>query len=135
FHPLVRYACGQLTLEREMACDDSVVGRGVISEVYAESILKVAERTLARSQVHQLALFSAKQTLERRLDMILTNDRMRATTRQWRYTIAPAMLIAIAAWILVPTGPARTSLAQNQPKASSSLVIVQRLGEDKAFDE
>ena len=67
--------------------------------------------------------------------MILTNDRMRATTRQWRYTIAPAMLIAIAAWILVPTGPARTSLAQNQPKASSSLVIVQRLGEDKAFDE
>ena len=68
--------------------------------------------------------------------MILTNDRMRATTRQWRYMIAPAMLIAIAAWILVPTGPARTSLAQSQTgKASSNLEIVQRLGEDKAFDE
>jgi len=136
FHPLVCYACRQLSLEREMACDDSVVRRGAIAEVYAESILKVAERTLARSRVHQLALFSAKQTLERRLDMILTNDRMRATTRQWRYMIAPAMLIAIAAWILVPTGPARTSLAQSQTgKASSNLEIVQRLGEDKAFDE
>ena len=136
FHPLVWYACRQLSLEREIACDDSVVRCGAIAEVYAESILKVAERTLARSHVHQLALFSAKQTLERRLDMILTNDRMRATTRQWRYMIAPAMLIAIAAWVLVPTGPTRSSLAQGRNgRASSNLEIVQRLGEDKAFDE
>jgi beta-lactamase regulating signal transducer with metallopeptidase domain len=136
FHPLVCYACRQLSLEREMACDDSVVRRGVIAEVYAESILKVAERTLARSHVHQLALFSAKQTLERRLDMILTNNRMRATTRQWRYMIAPGVLIAIAAWLLVPTGPARSSLAQSPAsKASPNREIVQRLGEDKAFDE
>ncbi len=136
FHPLVWYACRQLSLEREMACDDRVVRRGAIAEVYAESILKVAERTLARSRVHQLALYSAKQTLERRLDMILTNDRTRATTRQWRYMIAPAMLIAIAAWVLVPTGPARSSLAQGRNGgASSNLEIVQRLGADKAFDE
>ncbi len=68
--------------------------------------------------------------------MILTNDRMRATTRQWRYMIAPAMLIAIAAWVLVPTGPTRSSLAQGRNgRASSNLEIVQRLGEDKAFDE
>jgi len=133
FHPLIRYACRQLSLEREMACDDSVVQCGAIAEVYAESILKVAERTLARRHLQQVALFSAKQTLERRLDMILTNDRMRVTTRQWRYMIAPAMLIAIAAWVLVPTGPARSSRAQNQ--TSPDREMVQRLGEDKAFDE
>ena len=134
FHPLVCYACRQLSMEREMACDDSVVRRGAIAEVYAESILKVAERTLARSHLHQLALFSARQTLERRLDMILTNDRMRATPRQWRYMIAPAMLIAIAAWVLVPTEPARSSLAQSQTSQASLNREVQRLGEDKAFD-
>ena len=133
FHPLVRYACRQLSIEREMACDDSVVRRGAIAAVYAESILKVAERTLARRHMHQLALFSTKQTLERRLDMILTNDRMRVTTRQWRYLIAPAMLIAIAAWVLVPTGPARSSRAQSQ--TSPNREMVQRLGDDKAFDE
>ena len=117
-----------------MACDDSVVRRGAIAEVYAESILKVAERTLARSHLHQLALFSARQTLERRLDMILTNDRMRAKPRQWRYMIAPAMLIAIAAWVLVPTEPARSSLAHSQTSQASLNREVQRLGEDKAFD-
>ena len=133
FHPLVRYACRQLSIEREMACDDSVVRRGAIAAVYAESILKVAERTLTRRHMHQLALFSTKQTLERRLDMILTNDRMRVTTRQWRYMIAPAMLIAIAAWVLVPTGPARVSRAQSQ--TSLNREMVQGLGDDKAFDE
>jgi beta-lactamase regulating signal transducer with metallopeptidase domain len=136
FHPLVRYACRQLSLEREMACDDSVARRGAIAEVYAESVLKVAERTLARSRAHQLALFSAKQTLERRLDMILSNDRTRAVTRQWRYTIAPAMLIGITVWLLVPAGPGRSSRAQNQTgAASANREIVQRLGGEKAFDE
>jgi beta-lactamase regulating signal transducer with metallopeptidase domain len=32
FHPLVRYACRQLGLERELACDDRVVSLGVIQE-------------------------------------------------------------------------------------------------------
>ena len=47
FHPLARYACRQLTLEREMACDDHVVGAGVEAEAYAESIIKAAERSIA----------------------------------------------------------------------------------------
>src|SRR5215813_2716451 len=44
FHPLARYACRQLSVEREMACDDHVVCSGVEAEAYAESIIKAAER-------------------------------------------------------------------------------------------
>src|SRR5262245_19240044 len=47
FHPLARYACRQLSVEREMACDDHVVGSGAEAESYAESIIKVAERSIA----------------------------------------------------------------------------------------
>src|SRR5262249_27067521 len=74
FHPLARYACRQLSVEREMACDDHVVGSGVEAEAYAESIIKVAERNIAPAGapggVHQLALFSARHILERRIEMI-----------------------------------------------------------------
>src|SRR5262245_42327728 len=47
FHPIARYACRQLSVEREMACDDHVVGSGAEAEAYAESIIKVAERSIA----------------------------------------------------------------------------------------
>jgi beta-lactamase regulating signal transducer with metallopeptidase domain len=79
FHPLVRYACRQLSLEMEMACDDRVVSLGAGAEAYAESILKVAERGITQSWTpsgaHQLALFSAKHILERRIEMIMNKDR------------------------------------------------------------
>ena len=68
FHPLVHYACRQLSLEREMACDDRVVASGVAAEVYAAGILKAAERSViavgAPSGAHQLAIFGARQILE-----------------------------------------------------------------------
>jgi beta-lactamase regulating signal transducer with metallopeptidase domain len=47
FHPLVRYGCRQLSLERELACDDRVLGLGHCkASAYVESLLKVAERSL-----------------------------------------------------------------------------------------
>ncbi len=46
FHPLVRFGCRQLSLERELACDDRVVALGANAKTYAEGLLKVAERSL-----------------------------------------------------------------------------------------
>src|SRR5262245_4121677 len=100
FHPLVRYACRQLSLEREMACDDRVVASGVAAEVYAAGILKAAERSVittgAASGAHQLAIFGARQILERRLEMILNTDRARMVAQQWRYLVFPIAIIAAA---------------------------------------
>jgi bla regulator protein blaR1 len=40
FHPLVRYACRQFCLERDMAYDDRVIGQGADATIYAESLVK-----------------------------------------------------------------------------------------------
>src|SRR5262249_33292981 len=75
FHPMVRYASNQLSLERELACDDRVLGLGTEPRAYAESILKAAERALITDVVHQPASFASKRKLERRIDMILDTNR------------------------------------------------------------
>src|SRR5207244_9895685 len=87
FHPLVRYACHQLSLERELACDERVIARGSCAESYAEGLLKAAERGLMPSARQQLAFFSTKQVLERRIEMIFKSDRTRAGVRNWKFTI------------------------------------------------
>src|SRR5215475_12527394 len=113
FHPLVRYACRQLSLEREMACDDRVVASGVAAEVYAAGILKAAERSVIAvatpSGAHQLALFSARQILERRLEMILNTNRARMIAHQWRYLVLPIAMIAVAGFLLIPRYSAKNS--------------------------
>jgi beta-lactamase regulating signal transducer with metallopeptidase domain len=98
FHPLARYACRQITMEREMACDDHVVGSGAEAESYAESIIKAAERSIGAPRgAHQIALFSARHILERRIEMILNKDRMRVFAHQWRYLVLfGAMIVAVS---------------------------------------
>ncbi|MCI0391264.1 MAG: M56 family metallopeptidase [Acidobacteria bacterium] len=122
FHPLVRYACRQLSLEREMACDDRVVALGASAEVYAAGILKAAERSIIAfglpSGAHQLALFSAKQILERRIEMILNTNRARTIAHQWRYLVLPIALIAVAGFLLIPRYSAKNSSTNSSAKDS-----------------
>jgi beta-lactamase regulating signal transducer with metallopeptidase domain len=134
FHPFVRYGCRQLSLERELACDDRVVALGADTETYAEGLLKVAERCLLPSAGHQLAFFSAKQILERRIGMILNGDRARAGARQWKSLVLSAGLIAIVAWMLLPSS-LRPGLAQAIDNSAHKLQVVKALGVNKAFDE
>ncbi len=118
FHPVVRIACRQLQIERETACDDQIINSGVKPDLYAESILKAAERSISKiglsasspSGAHQLAFFSNRKTLERRIEMILNPDRIRVVTRQWRYLILPVALIVAVSFLLVPSRAAQSSL-------------------------
>jgi beta-lactamase regulating signal transducer with metallopeptidase domain/ketosteroid isomerase-like protein len=108
FHPLARYAGRQLTLEREMACDDHVVGSGAEAETYAESIIKAAERGIGAPRgAHQLALFSPRQILERRIEMILNKDRARVIAHQWRYLTLFAAMITAVSLLLIPSRGAK----------------------------
>jgi len=142
FHPLTRYACRQLSVEREMACDDHVVGSGAEAEAYAESIIKVAERSIApigalagaSGGAHQLALFSARQILERRIEMILNKDRRRVLAGKWKYLILPATLITIVAWILIPARLAKQGLAQ-QAGGDLNELLEMYMGDSRNFDD
>ena len=124
FHPMVRYASNQLSLERELACDDRVLGMGTEPDAYAESILKAAERSFINDVVHQTASFASKRKLERRIDMILDPDRAPLPLRQWPFLILPLLLMGTITWIVMPaasgTPRPRASAALTSPPAPSS---------------
>ena len=123
FHPMVRYSSDQLSLEREFACDDYVIGLGAEPKAYAESILKAAERSLFTDVVHRTASFASARTLERRIEMILDITRTRQPLRQWQYLWLPFLLIGVITWLAIPAAGGRPSLqgGLSQPPGDGSL--------------
>jgi hypothetical protein len=113
FHPLVRYACKQLCIERELSCDERVLQFGAEASSYVESILKVAEKSIASDAMHQPA-FITKKMLERRIEMIMKGDRSIWSARRWTLLILPIALIALMLWVLVPNRSASAQNAQGQ---------------------
>ncbi len=109
FHPLVRYACKQLCIERELSCDEQVLQLGTAALSYVESILKVAEKSVAADVLHQPA-FITKKMLERRIEMIMKDNRSLRSARRWTLLILPVALIAVMLWVLAPN---RSASAQN----------------------
>lgn len=129
FHPLVRYACRQFCLERELACDDHVIHYGADAATYAESLLKAAERSLCQTTafgLHQPAFFTAKQTLERRVEMILTHDRVRILSRHWRYLVLPALLLVALLIALSSSNIAGKSATSFEPSSFEQDDLVER---------
>jgi bla regulator protein blaR1 len=123
FHPLLRYADQQLNLEREIACDDRVLDLGAEPRTYAEAILKAAERSFLTDVIYQAASFNSRKTLERRIEMIMNTNRMRRPLRQWPFLLAPAILIGVSVWLLIPTANSqRAPQSENSQSASNGPV-------------
>jgi beta-lactamase regulating signal transducer with metallopeptidase domain len=112
FHPMLRHACGQLDMERELACDDYVLGCGIERRIYAESILKVVQRCLPGPQLRPANLFASKRNLERRIDMILDSNRIQPPGKQWLFLLPPTVLLLMVAWLVVPAAGQRPASAQ-----------------------
>ena len=131
FHPMLRYACNQLSLERELACDDRVLALGTEPRAYAESILKAAERSFLTDVVHQTASFASKRKLERRIDMILDTNRTLWPSRQWRFLVLPLALMGGITWLVMPAANARIRTADpgsrpNEPSAQAAVATVRQ---------
>jgi len=69
FHPLVRWTCRQIDIERELACDEEVLRQGAEPATYAEAILKVAEHAIGGTAVCGVH-FAGTARLDRRVDML-----------------------------------------------------------------
>ena len=69
FHPAVWWVERQLSLEREMACDDVVLSRTANPRAYAECLVTVAERSLMRRglALAQAAVSKMRQTTAARV--------------------------------------------------------------------
>ncbi|MBO0859599.1 MAG: hypothetical protein J2P21_14155, partial [Chloracidobacterium sp.] len=137
FHPLARYACRQLAVEREIACDDHVVGSGAEAESYAESIIKAAERGIgAPHGAHRLALFSARQLLERRIEMILNRGRMRVFAHQWRYMFLFGAMIAAVSVLLISSRQSKIAAQStiNNDDGQEMIAMVRQMADRIAGD-
>jgi beta-lactamase regulating signal transducer with metallopeptidase domain len=98
FHPAVWWLERQLSLEREMACDDIVLARTENQRAYAECLVTVAERSLMRRglALAQAAVSKMRQTTLR-VAQILDGSSATAT-RAWK----PALgLVAVMSGIFV----------------------------------
>ena len=120
-NPMVWIAARRLRIERERACDDHVLSRGVRASDYAEGLLKMARslRSLSFSSLATVAMAQSSQ-LESRLLAIL-NPRLHrnALTRG-----AMALSLAGVACIALP-------LAAMQPAAEKSERPVVGVAEEK----
>src|SRR5262245_30226746 len=134
FHPAVWFICKQLTIERELACDDWAV-KTCEPRRYASCLTKLVE-ALNESKPHRLQRVAAtgiggivfgKHVISRRVEMILNRDR-NATTA----VAKPAMLYAIglvtmfvavcsliSPVIAVPLGQKAAKQARKENKATA----------------
>jgi TonB family protein len=122
FHPMVRYASRQLSLERELACDEEVLRAGVQPADYADAILKVAELDLQRRGAVQPAFNESRKILERRIDMIFKgHHRLLPSVSGRLATVVSAFaLVAVMGCLLVP----QRSLAEGI-SAAAELEMIQ----------
>jgi TonB family protein len=118
FHPAVRYALRQLILERELACDEHVLAAGASPRLYAEIILKVAQRNIP-GQLSNCPTFNPSgKALERRVEMILKHQSSKTLKQRRLPAVVRATVVLSVAALLLPeravTAQIQTPPAQNQ---------------------
>jgi len=124
FHPAVWWVERQLSLEREMACDEVVLSRTSNPRVYAECLVAVAERSFMRRglALAQAAVSKMRQTTLR-VSQILDGNRSTAA-RVWKPVMA---LVTVASGIFVialARAPELVALRDSAPPASLASVAV-----------
>lgn len=98
FNPLVWVAARQMRVERELACDDRVIGAGSRASDYAAHLLEVA-RSLrpARATAHAAIAMARPSQLTGRLVAVLDRDRNRENvSARFRMAVAAATLVVLA---------------------------------------
>ena len=116
FHPAVWWIERQVSLEREMACDDAVVAETTSPRAYAECLTHLAEKTLLqRSLVHgslaQRSVALAQAALGRirhtslRVAQILNPSRPARTGRSWKPAVSFVAMFAIGSFAWMSRAP------------------------------
>lgn len=97
-NPLVWLTCRRLRQESEYACDDAVLGAGVVPTTYADHLLDVARQLSHRHAAWAAApAIAHPSTLERRIVAMLQKhtDRQPLTRRGWAVAALAALTISL----------------------------------------
>ena len=99
FNSLVWLAVGQMRAERERACDDLVLGRGLAATAYADQLVQMtAEYPKFRHQVPLAVAMARESGLENRIRRILDSQANRARLTKLGFVV----LTVLIAGILLP---------------------------------
>ena len=138
FNPLCWWAARQLTVERELACDDWVLRRGALASDYAEQLLAVAAGSPRSWGFHVAAVAMARPSkLGERVMAILDPHRSRASVSRKEAGVVIALLAlfvipmsivkpfhANAAGIIGLPGGAAMMSADMPPLSADTLLLV-----------
>src|ERR1017187_4870013 len=121
FHPLVWWLSARLEEERERACDEKVGQWGAGPQIYAESLLKVCEFSLASPVACAAGVTGGE--LKKRIEGIMTNRFPRKLSYGKKLLLASVAFLVIAGPIVMGLmNPAR-SRAQAQTAAPLSFDV------------
>jgi beta-lactamase regulating signal transducer with metallopeptidase domain len=119
FHPAVWWIDARLSLEREMACDDTVLAITGNPRAYASCLIELLEKSCARQgwTMAQAAVHRA-QELSLRIAKILDAKRP-VTTRVWKPALGLAGVFSLACFALSYCAPQLVAVGSN-PSASAA---------------
>ena len=118
FNPLVWFAAWRLRVERERACDDLVLARGVQASAYAEHLLNVATRLSSSRWTQACGIAMARNSsLEGRLTAVLSKKRNRRSVTK----VIVAVSLLLGSSIAIPIAMLR-AVADTQDEDKKDLV-------------
>lgn len=134
-NPLVWLACRRLRQESEYACDDAVLGAGVVPTTYADHLLDVARQLSHRHAAWAAApAIAHPSTLERRIVAMLQKhtNRQPLTRRGWAVAVLIALGISLPLAaaslaepdVIVPPEPQSVATPVAQPAPAPSPMAV-----------
>lgn len=117
FHPAVRYALREVAVERELACDETVLASGVCANLYGEALLRVAERSVRGPDGYSPSFGATGKVLERRIHMILNHRAVRPRNPNLArlFTAGGALAMMVLAVLLLPQGETLARPTQDAP--------------------
>jgi beta-lactamase regulating signal transducer with metallopeptidase domain len=120
FHPGVWWVAHRLRVERELACDDCVIGAGAEPREYAGHLLEIAYTLGGRAQMLAVSM-ARRQQLEGRMLAVLDRARNRSVP-SLRMRVATTWL---AAGLLFPLAATTTATVAAAPGNDSVRVTLQ----------
>ena len=125
FHPGVWYTAGRVRAERELACDEHVLGVGVNACDYASHLVEIARlcRVPSATPIGAVAMARPSQ-LEGRLQVILEErsvSRWVRSTRMRRLTVAGLGVLALPLAAMNPWTESEMELRSSSPSPSPTI--------------
>jgi len=124
FHPAVWWIERNLSLEREMACDDAVLAQTASPRAYAECLAHLAEKTWAQKStaLAQAAVGRVRQTSHRIARILAVNGPVRAR-QSWKVAVPMVAGFAMVSAVAVQLSPSLVAFSDGTPSRVTAAAV------------